>query len=827
MKRMLFRSYRSIGVFCGISAAILFVTIFFSVFFSGRPVSFASAEPMNEVAAEPFGVFRMTAARVADVKTVTAGSVRAVTWNEMSPDGSAAPFYAISLDGRNIDRIAPASYELELRYASFDPLAKLPFIPAELYRSSAAGDNAKNAYIVQFVTQPVEEYREAIRQLGGELHIYLPNHAYIVQMDEKTRQQVASLPFVRWVGEYSPAFKIDETILPALLEQRLAKDRYNIMMLRRGGASQRAFGERVSKIGADVGRMTPQGFRVEAELTAEQLLTVLADPEVMFVDRWSPPENDMSVVRTVGGANMIETTLGFRGEGVRAEVMDNGLRTTHADFGSGNAPLIHNSPNTSESSPHGTSTFGINFGRGIADTSGRGLLPAAQGIFADYDHLTDRYAHTQQLLQAPYNAVYQSNSWGNALTTSYTTLSAEMDDILFLNDIVLLNSQSNNGNRSSRPQAWAKNVVSVGGVYHFNNANPADDRWNGGASIGPAADGRIKPDLAHYYDQIFAPLNTSNTTYTNFGGTSAATPITAGHFGLFYQMWHNGLFGNPTGSDVFASRPKMSTAKAIMINTADQWPMSGTDISRNVQGFGRVNVSNLYQLRNKMRIVNETDPLTNLQTRTYLMTVPAGSTDPLKITMVYTDPMGSPAATRARINDLSLRVTAPNGTIYWGNNGLQTALWSTSGGSANLVDTVENVFIQAPAAGVWRVEVIASEINQDARLESTAVDADFALVATGVAPLQPTAAAVSVDGRILTETGRPVRNARVVLSGPNEISRTAFTNAFGYYQFDGIVVGSTYVLQASSKQYTFVPEQLAITVNDSVANADFTAQPVN
>jgi hypothetical protein len=61
------------------------------------------------------------------------------------------------------------------------------------------------------------------------------------------------------------------------------------------------------------------------------------------------------------------------------------------------------------------------------------------------------------------------------------------------------------------------------------------------------------------------------------------------------------------------------------------------------------------------------------------------------------------------------------------------ANYSVPGGAANTVDTVENVFIQNPTAGNWTVEVIASQIVQDARLETPGVtDADYALVVAGV-----------------------------------------------------------------------------------------------
>jgi hypothetical protein len=125
-------------------------------------------------------------------------------------------------------------------------------------------------------------------------------------------------------------------------------------------------------------------------------------------------------------------------------------------------------------------------------------------------------------------------------------------------------------------------------------------------------------------------------------------------------------------------------------------------------------------------LVNETDLVTTGQTRRY--TVSSNGSTPLRATLAYTDPAGSPTAAKATVNDLTLKVTAPDGTVYWGNNGLLAGNWSTAGGAANTVDTVENVFVQAPAAGTWTVEVVATSVNVDGHPETAATDADYALV---------------------------------------------------------------------------------------------------
>ena len=100
--------------------------------------------------------------------------------------------------------------------------------------------------------------------------------------------------------------------------------------------------------------------------------------------------------------------------------------------------------------------------------------------------------------------------------------------------------------------------------------------------------------------------------------------------------------------------------------------------------------------------------------------------------MVYTDPMGAVPSSVNRINDLTLRVLSPSGTVYWGNNGLLEGNWSTPDGAADTIDTVENVFIENPETGTWLVEVYADEINQDGHPETPELDADYALVVSGV-----------------------------------------------------------------------------------------------
>ncbi|MCA1626300.1 MAG: carboxypeptidase-like regulatory domain-containing protein, partial [Acidobacteria bacterium] len=88
--------------------------------------------------------------------------------------------------------------------------------------------------------------------------------------------------------------------------------------------------------------------------------------------------------------------------------------------------------------------------------------------------------------------------------------------------------------------------------------------------------------------------------------------------------------------------------------------------------------------------------------------------------------------------------------------------------------------------------------------------------------LAPTAATVSVSGRVLNITGRGVSNAVVHLTNQNGETQTARTNSFGYYSFKDIPAGETYVINVYSKRYQFTTQ--VITVTEDLDELNFTTQ---
>lgn len=89
--------------------------------------------------------------------------------------------------------------------------------------------------------------------------------------------------------------------------------------------------------------------------------------------------------------------------------------------------------------------------------------------------------------------------------------------------------------------------------------------------------------------------------------------------------------------------------------------------------------------------------------------------------------------------------------------------------------------------------------------------------------LVPTAADVSVTGRVITQNGRGISGAILSLTDMAGNTMHARTSSFGYYRFMGIQAGGTYIISVRSKRYTFSPR--LVSVNDELTDVNFVAEP--
>ncbi len=96
----------------------------------------------------------------------------------------------------------------------------------------------------------------------------------------------------------------------------------------------------------------------------------------------------------------------------------------------------------------------------------------------------------------------------------------------------------------------------------------------------------------------------------------------------------------------------------------------------------------------------------------------------------------------------------------------------------------------------------------------------------GAGNLVALAANASISGRILTSAGQGIRNVKVTIVGGNlPEPRVISTGSFGYYQFDDLEVGQTYIITVNSQRYVFSNPSSVVTLQEDIAEHNFTAEP--
>ena len=88
----------------------------------------------------------------------------------------------------------------------------------------------------------------------------------------------------------------------------------------------------------------------------------------------------------------------------------------------------------------------------------------------------------------------------------------------------------------------------------------------------------------------------------------------------------------------------------------------------------------------------------------------------------------------------------------------------------------------------------------------------------------PTAASVAVTGRITTADNRPIINVRITLTNSSGETRFAQTGFSGFYRFENVPAGQTYVLTVYSKRFVFAAPSRILNVTEEVNDINFVAE---
>lgn len=103
-------------------------------------------------------------------------------------------------------------------------------------------------------------------------------------------------------------------------------------------------------------------------------------------------------------------------------------------------------------------------------------------------------------------------------------------------------------------------------------------------------------------------------------------------------------------------------------------------------------------------------------------------------------------------------------------------------------------------------------------LDSFAVQVDMG----GDEFFAPTSAGVELSGRLMTTFGQGIRNVTVKIEGGNLTEPiTTRTGSMGFYRFEGLRAGETYVVTVKGRRYVFPVYSRVVTLNDNATDIDF------
>ena len=173
-------------------------------------------------------------------------------------------------------------------------------------------------------------------------------------------------------------------------------------------------------------------------------------------------------------------------------------------------------------------------------------------------------------------------------------------------------------------------------------------------------------------------------------------------------------------------------AKALLVNSAVD--MAAADIPNITRGLG---TDQRHQPRRPAGVLREYSDQTEIFNNTgEQIVIAVGVPDPaqpLKVTLAWSDAPGAVGANPALVNNLDLTVVT-GGDTYLGN--VFPAGWSTTGGSADTLNNLENVYVQVPGGSAVITIDATAIVGDGVPYNGDTTDQDFALVCTNCA-LQP------------------------------------------------------------------------------------------
>ena len=581
--------------------------------------------------------------------------------------------------------------------------------PRELFiPPSRDQDMGNKVYLVQFRGPIKDRWKTSLVEIGAQVHGYIHPYTIYAYLSSETAQklerdglQVNGENVLEWIGRYSGPVKRN-AIMNAVRE-----------------------GEDI------VVYYFPWATGIQQQNpNPSNIMALAAREDVIFVESRRRPHilNAQSKIVT-GTATAYQN--GILGNGEIVAITDTGIYKPHELFANTSkiVAVIDIAGDSGQlggdGHGHGTHVAGTAAGDSTPYLSSNKFDGQAIGArlidVKVFDNVgdwkaTSEYAFWQQAYLA--GARINNNSWGSDTAGYYSISDRDADRIMAdFRDYVIVVANGNAGPTASTvgSPAVAKNVISVGAV----STNVAQDVANFSAR-GPTTDGRIKPDVMAPGAAVVSGQTQTVNGYVIFQGTSMASPQVAGISALIREYFKDGLY------EATVINPSGALVKAMLINGSQEINGAGSDFlnegkfPNNSQGWGLVNVPRTLPFTGGPRRIKVWDVITSpatggLWSQTFNLDF---ASPEIKINLVWTDVEATPGTTSALVNNLGLRVTAPDGSIFLGNNLTgRNPGYSITGGVFDSVNSVEGVYLVQNRSfpgnlpiGTYQVEVIGQNV---------------------------------------------------------------------------------------------------------------------
>ncbi|MFL5489535.1 MAG: S8 family serine peptidase [Gemmatimonadaceae bacterium] len=469
--------------------------------------------------------------------------------------------------------------------------------------------------------------------------------------------------------------------------------------------------------GRNVARLSDIGWKVTATLADVRRLA--ETDAVRWIDAAPPPtspDNDNTRldinVEALQNFNIVTGQVqGLGGNGITVGVFDYGIDQAHPDFGT---RVVLEGITTM--STHATHIGGVIGGDGIMSTGVDSWTHANGGTSYQYRGMAPQAHLIDELADNSFTAAVVSSyitgagmdisnhSYTYSLNGEYGPVTDAFHDQLIRGDATNGGSQIparehvySSGNSGTKPGSTgqqqigyfslskqSKNGIVVGNYDHqTHEVDPS-------SSLGPAYDGRIKPDVVAPGTNIRSPgyCTTTNdifgqcvghpngvTSRRNFysllTGSSPAAAAVTGMLALVLQQFKTSYGAVSPG---WVLRP--STLRAVTIHSAhdlfgsvwywnEDGPVQAFPGPDFVSGYGLVDAKDAVALIANGQFVQDAVP-TECDVQTWWIYSSGGAE--LKVTLAWDDLPGDaeePFTDPRLKNDLDLEVVAPNSTVYY------------------------------------------------------------------------------------------------------------------------------------------------------------------